>query len=100
MPAHYAIHVLEETQGELALDFARNAQAFNNCPWHTGDNGVPLLDKTLARFECTREIVHDGGDHVILVGRVLRFIHRHGDPLIFASGKFGTVTGMQVLGKN
>ena len=92
---HFAVHVLDETQADLALEFARNANAFNNCAWHVSDNGVPLVDGVLARFECKCTALHDGGDHSIIVGEVLQFGFRHGEPLIFASGKFGKVTGMQ-----
>lgn len=92
--AYFAVHVLDENQAALALDFARNTNAFEGCEWHYGSNNVPLLDECLARFECRRNVVHDGGDHSIIVGNVLQFQHRHGEPLVFASGKFGTVSGM------
>jgi flavin reductase (DIM6/NTAB) family NADH-FMN oxidoreductase RutF len=54
--------------------------------------GPPALADALAIFECSREAVHEGGDHAILVGRVLRF-HRHdaGPPLIFFKGKYGAL---------
>jgi len=92
---HFAVHVLNENQAGLALDFARSADAFDKCDWQFGQNGVPLLNEALARFECRREVLHDGGDHSIIVGKVLQFSHRHGEPLVFSSGKFGTVSGMQ-----
>jgi flavin reductase (DIM6/NTAB) family NADH-FMN oxidoreductase RutF len=54
--------------------------------------GPPALCDALAVFECAREAVHEGGDHAILVGRVLRF-HRHeaGAPLVFFKGKYGAL---------
>ena len=36
-----------------------------------GATGVPLIPGALAHFECERYAVHDGGDHLIFVGRVL-----------------------------
>src|SRR6202012_2384905 len=35
--------------------------------------GPPALADALAIFECENEAVHQGGDHAILMGRVLRF---------------------------
>ena len=49
--------------------------------------GPPALADSLAIFECSRESTLEGGDHTILVGRVLRFSRSgQGAPLIFFRG--------------
>jgi flavin reductase (DIM6/NTAB) family NADH-FMN oxidoreductase RutF len=48
-----------------------------------GLNGVPVLPQFAACFECSTEHRYEGGDHVIIVGRVLRFEDRQLEPLIF-----------------
>jgi flavin reductase (DIM6/NTAB) family NADH-FMN oxidoreductase RutF len=54
--------------------------------------GPPALRDSLAIFECVSEQVHDAGDHVILVGRVIRFhCHNAGAPLVFFKGKYGSL---------
>jgi flavin reductase (DIM6/NTAB) family NADH-FMN oxidoreductase RutF len=54
--------------------------------------GPPALADALAVFECEREAVHEGGDHTILIGRVLRFRrHEAGAPLVFFRGKYGAL---------
>jgi len=90
---HYAIHVLDHSQAELASQFARDARSFEHCDWHWSDNGVPLIDNTVARFECMRISSHDGGDHAIVVGKVLRAANFGGNPLMFVGGEFGTFVG-------
>ena len=41
-------------------------------PHHVGtETGVALMDQSLATLECRTEAVYPGGDHVIVVGRVL-----------------------------
>jgi hypothetical protein len=35
----------------------------------------------------------DGGDHLIIVGQVLRLSLEEGEPLVFAKGRFGGFTG-------
>jgi flavin reductase (DIM6/NTAB) family NADH-FMN oxidoreductase RutF len=54
--------------------------------------GPPALADALAFFECDREAVYEGGDHGILLGRVLRFARRDaGEPLVFFRGKYGAL---------
>lgn len=54
--------------------------------------GPPALADALAFFECESEAVHQGGDHAILVGRVLRFAKREaGAPLVFFQGRYGAL---------
>jgi flavin reductase (DIM6/NTAB) family NADH-FMN oxidoreductase RutF len=57
--------------------------------------GPPALADALAIFECEAHAVHDGGDHKILVGRVLRFARREaGAPLIYYRGRYGALSGV------
>ncbi len=86
---HFAIHVIAEDQRDLALSFVRDGQAWDGIAWETADEGTPLLDGCVARFDCARHAVHDGGDHAIVVGRVLSVQPGRGAPLLFASGRYG-----------
>jgi flavin reductase (DIM6/NTAB) family NADH-FMN oxidoreductase RutF len=55
----------------------------------TGPHGATLLDGALAHVECTVHALFDGGDHTIVVGRVLSYdLHRSDAPplLYFAGG--------------
>ena len=55
-------------------------------------SGPPAIAGYLAVFACTREAIHDGGDHVIIVGRVNAFWYREDSPpLAFFRGRYGTV---------
>jgi flavin reductase (DIM6/NTAB) family NADH-FMN oxidoreductase RutF len=54
--------------------------------------GPPALANALAVFECAREAVHEGGDHAIIIGRVLRFARlESGHPLVFFRGKYSAL---------
>lgn len=56
------------------------------------DLGPPALADALAIFECEAHAQHDGGDHTILVGRVVRFTRRdEGAPLVFHRGRYGAL---------
>lgn len=87
--SHYAIHVLRDDQAGLARRFARDAHAFDGLDWRWGPDDLPLIDGCLARFECRQQAAHEGGDHMILVGRVLRATVGTGTPLLFAQGQYG-----------
>ena len=66
--------------------------AFDGLPASRNAEGCPVIEGCLARFECRAHARHDGGDHAIVVGRVLRAEAREGDPLVFASGTYGRFT--------
>lgn len=89
--SHWAVHVLGADQIDLCLRFTRGGRGFEGLPPLTNDNGVPVLPAASARFDCKAYSCHDGGDHSILVGEVLRVtISGPADrPLVFAAGRFG-----------
>ena len=86
---HYAIHVLGADQLELCRRFARSGADFDGIPLEATPEGQPLLPGCLARFDCRAHAVHEGGDHAILVGEVLRATTATGDPLLFWGGRYG-----------
>jgi len=89
---HFAVHVLDSRQTALARHFAtKDIDRFAEHPTVDGEYGLPLLPEYHARFQCEATGCYDGGDHTIIVGRVLCFDERPGDPLLFYRGRFATV---------
>ncbi|WP_337268305.1 flavin reductase family protein [Oryzifoliimicrobium ureilyticus] len=89
---HFAVHVLAKEEAAIAVRFAKSGSAFEGISWIGNEEGVPIINGTLARFECSIAARHDAGDHTILIGHVLRAAHREGDPLCFSQGVFGGFT--------
>lgn len=86
---YFAVNVLTIGQQELSSRFAnRGADRFAGLECREGLHGVPILPEYAACFECRVEHRYDGGDHKIMVGRVLRLDDRDEDPLIFYRGHF------------
>jgi flavin reductase (DIM6/NTAB) family NADH-FMN oxidoreductase RutF len=85
----FAIHILRADQLDLARAFTHHGQAWDGVAWTPSPDGVPLIDDTLARFDCRAHALHDGGDHAIVVGEVARALIGEGAPLVFAGGGFG-----------
>ncbi|MGR3493021.1 MAG: flavin reductase family protein, partial [Shimia sp.] len=84
----FAIHVLAAHQKAMGDRFAKDGHAFKGLPWSPAHDGTPLIETVLARFHCIPHAFHDGGDHVIAVGKVVEAAYRDGDPLIFANGAY------------
>ena len=85
----FAVNVLSKDQESLADRFAqRKDNKFDGIACREGLNGVPLLPEFAACFECRTEHIYAGGDHKIIVGRVLRFEDHETDPLIFYRGDY------------
>jgi len=87
---HFAVNVLAKHQRELSDRFAaRGGDKFAGLACTEGLNGDPILPEFAACFECRIEYRYPGGDHMIIVGRVLRFEDRELEPLIFYRGQLG-----------
>ncbi|MGN6145450.1 MAG: flavin reductase [Mesorhizobium sp.] len=86
---HFAVNVLAAGQTELAGHFARSGgDKFAACEWSRGLHGVPLLAGVAAHFECAKVAEHDGGDHVVFIGKVERYACFDRSGLIFAQGRY------------
>lgn len=85
----FAIHVLAAGQSDLSDRFTRDGSRFEGLDYSLNADGVPLLEGTLARFECRTEARHEGGDHTIIIGLVTRFTLAEGEPLVFVHGQYG-----------
>jgi len=90
----FAVNILGEHQEELSRLFAtKGADRFGQTDWHLGVGGSPVLHNTIAYLDCEFWAEYDGGDHVIVVGRVLDLgVHRDGVPLVFFQGGYGQLT--------
>lgn len=87
---HFAVNVLHIGQQPASQLFSQPGEnRFRQTPWQRGKHDAPLLSNALANFECRRHQLHDGGDHIILVGEVVRatFDPRR-DPLLYFRGKY------------
>lgn len=86
----FAVNVLSREQSELSNRFARATESrWDDLEYHGGYVGAPCLDGVLTRFECVPYAQHDGGDHLIFVGRVVAMADPvMNPPLVFFRGKY------------
>ena len=84
----FALHLLAADQEMLAWQFARKgAEKFDGLTVSRGIVGAPLLEGAAATLECTMHAQHDGGDHIILVGRVVAATVTDRPPLVMHAGR-------------
>ncbi len=86
----FAVNVLQTGQRPASITFStRGEDRFGQTEWSVGEHGAPVLMESLSVFECRRHAIHDGGDHVILVGEVVKASFEPGlDPLLYFRGSY------------
>jgi flavin reductase (DIM6/NTAB) family NADH-FMN oxidoreductase RutF len=79
----FAVHMLGEDQADMAELFAiPGADKFGEFPDERGLFDAPLVPFDVARLMVAHHAAFDGGDHTILVGRVVAAELAGTDPLI------------------
>ncbi len=86
----FAITILKHDQQGLSELFADpNAEQWAETPYDCWETGAPILTQGLAGFDCQLYASHDGGDHVIFIGRVVRIGQAdNGHPLLYYRGSY------------
>lgn len=85
----FAVNLLREDQEDLSRRFAlRGVSKFEGVSWRRGENGAPLLRDAMGYLECRTATHHDGGDHTIFIGEVLRGDADGHRPLVFFKGEY------------
>lgn len=89
---HFAVNVLTPAHLDLSRRFATPvATKFEQGEWHEGLDGVPLLGAAAATFECEQFAIHETGDHVLFIGRILRVEDSGRAPLLYSAGRYHVV---------
>lgn len=87
----FAINVLNIGQQPVSNRFARrDSPRFDGTEWLLlQDLGSPVINGSLASFDCKTRTVSDGGDHLIFMGEVEHARYEpHRDPLLYFGGKY------------
>ena len=71
----FAVNILSDDQEFLSERFAARApivnEKFEGVPYETAVTGAPILPESIAWYDCQVETTYDGGDHLIIIGRVV-----------------------------
>ncbi|MGQ7906782.1 flavin reductase family protein [Burkholderia sp. BC1] len=90
---HFAIHILASQQEALARRFATAGMPdkFADVAWQDAPEGVPAIDGAMTTLICAHDHSRHAGDHLLLIGRVVRTASQQGTPLVFHAGRFTSV---------
>lgn len=89
--AAFTVNILAEDQKDLSARFAsRDAgDKFRGIGWREGLGGTPVIEGCVASFQCEKFAEHVAGDHMLFLGKVMRFEHQgREDSLVFYKGAY------------
>ena len=89
----FVVNILESRQEDLSRRFADPMEdRFEGVGYHRSPEGLVLLDGALAHIECERYGLYPGGDHTIVVGRVIGGNTGDGHPLLYYRGGYAALS--------
>jgi len=90
----FGVSFLGEDQEAVSSLFAKRGDpeqgSLRGAAFHTGAQGTPLLDGSIAYLECRVAHILPGGDHDLFVGEALggEIVRADAPPLLFFRGKY------------
>ncbi len=85
----FAVNILKESQQHYSDQFASYLpDKFDGIEFEINENGIPILQNTLANLECRLVNACGGGDHTIFVGEIEKSRISDGKPLIYFHGNY------------
>ena len=89
----FCVSILGRDQQDVCMTFAsKTPDKFTDVGWKPAPvTGSPMLDGSMAWVDCELEAEHDGGDHTIVVGRIVEvdINDEAKEPLLFYRAGFG-----------
>jgi flavin reductase (DIM6/NTAB) family NADH-FMN oxidoreductase RutF len=83
----YVVNVLPHHLSDLAWQFAKSSE--DKCAGVKMMETMvdaPRLSDSIAHFVCRTHTIHEGGDHIIVIGEIVDFNHSDGEALVFCRG--------------
>lgn len=85
----FAISILPEGGEAMSNRFAGFAPApLEQREYETWQTGAPILRERIAGFDCRVDRRHRAGDHVILVGEVVKYDSTNTPPLVYFASQY------------
>ena len=89
----FVINVLGLDQLHLSNQFAKPSDdRFAGVECQVGLGGLPVIQGCAANIECETISAQEVGDHVLFLGKILRYSHIKKDSLLFCNGAYARAT--------
>jgi 3-hydroxy-9,10-secoandrosta-1,3,5(10)-triene-9,17-dione monooxygenase reductase component len=95
----FSVNVLAHNQHTVSNQFAsKGVDKWAGIGWDLTRHGNPVIDETLMWLDCELFAEYEGGDHTIVVGKVLEMSPadwHQGEPLLYFRGKYRALTAAE-----
>jgi len=90
----FVVNILGEDQEAVSERFATQLEdKFDGMDFTVDEDGLPVLDGTIAYVTCELDNAYEGGDHTIFIGRVVRTEVTGGEPLLYSNSRYREIAG-------
>lgn len=90
--SEFVVNVLAGDQEALARRFSdKYEDRFDGVGYRLSPEGLILLDGVLAHVVCRRQETYPGGDHTLVLGRVIGGATHQGRPLLYYRGGYAAL---------
>jgi len=88
--ARFSVNLLADGQQPACKALAgKSEDKFAAIEWNQSAYGTPHIAGSVGWIDCAVQQELDGGDHVLVIARVLEMAADDGDPLVFHGGRLG-----------
>ena len=88
----FNVNILAADQAELVKLFTtRGINRFDHCEWEMSELGLPVLANTAGSFQCKVYQRVKAGDHVTMIGEVLKIESSQKPPLLYHKRNVGPI---------
>jgi flavin reductase (DIM6/NTAB) family NADH-FMN oxidoreductase RutF/DNA-binding IclR family transcriptional regulator len=94
----FCVNILGAEQESVCRAFAtKGGDKFAELDWRPASSGSPIVDGCLAWIDCDIDVVHEAGDHYIVIGLVRELdIGTPSLPLVFFQGGYGRFSSLSL----
>lgn len=90
---NFTVNVLTAAQQDIASHCSKPGDhSISQFDHEICGNGIPVLANAKAVFECEVHERVEGGDHVIMIGRVHSFSNSDAAPLLYYEGQYASLS--------
>jgi 3-hydroxy-9,10-secoandrosta-1,3,5(10)-triene-9,17-dione monooxygenase reductase component len=92
----FSINILAENQQDISNALAKKGgpEKMDAVPTHPGVTGAPIIEGSIGYMDCVLHAVHEGGDHLIVVGEIKQAqVGEALPPLLYFRSGYKTLPG-------
>jgi len=95
----FCANLLSGDQEDICRQVAmRKTEKLEGIEWYPSEAGNPIIKNSVAFVDCDTTVIHEAGDHDIVIGRVVDLgVLTSDDPLLFFRGGYGSFISKSLI---